>query len=310
MKIVFLGTPEFAVLPLKSIIASKHEVVAVVTKLDKKVGRKQIVTPSPIKVVAMENGIKVLQYKSLKLEGVEELKALNIDLMVTCAFGQILNEEVLNCAKHGVINIHASLLPKYRGSSPIQWSILNGDSLTGITIMQTEVGIDTGDMIAKRSIEIDPNENAEQLFEKLSLLASEFIVGVIDSIENGTAVYQKQDDSLATHVKMIEKTDGEINFNQTAKNVHNKVRAFNPWPCCYTFLNGEQLKIWKTTVNESVVGRVGEVVKADKFGLVVACGEGGLNLLEVQTSGGKRLDFKSFLAGNKILVGDILGEKC
>ena len=205
MRVVFLGTPDFSVNTLKAIINSKHEVVAVVTQPDKPVGRSSKLVFSPVKQVAVEHNLKVLQYNKIRLEGVDDLKALNADIMVTCAFGQILSQEIIDIAPKGIINVHASLLPKYRGAAPIQWSIINGDSETGVTIMQTEAGIDTGDIICMEKTPISETETAGELFDRLSMLGAKLLVEALDLIESGNATFTKQNDDLATHVKMLKK---------------------------------------------------------------------------------------------------------
>ena len=301
MKIVFLGTPDFAVKPLEAIHGSKHEILAVVTQPDKPFGRKAIITPCAVKRKALELGVKTLSYDKIKLQGVEDLKALNPDIMVTCAFGQILSQEILDIAKYGVINIHASLLPKYRGSSPIQSAILNGETVTGVTVMQTELGVDTGDIIVKKELEILSGETAGELFERLSLLGAETIVGALDSIENGTIVKIKQDDACATHSKMISKKDGEINFSKSAFEIVNLVRAMNPWPVAYTTFEGKMLKVFEA-IETKLTGEIGEVLSLDG-GIVVGCGNSSVKLLTVQLEGSKKMSATEFLRGHKIELG-------
>ena len=213
LKVVFLGTPDFSVNTLKAILNSRHEVLAVVTQPDRPVGRSGKPVFSPVKQVAVEKGIKVLQYNKIRLEGVEDLKALNPDIMVTCAFGQILSQEIIDIAPKGIINVHASILPKYRGAAPIQWSIINGDSETGVTIMQTEAGIDTGDIICVEKTPISDKETAGELFDRLADLGANLLVKALDMIEDGNATYTKQNHDLATHVKMLKKEDGIIDFS-------------------------------------------------------------------------------------------------
>lgn len=301
MKVVFLGTPDFAVGSLKSIFNSNHEILAVVTQPDRPVGRKAIITPSAVKVEAQNLGLKVLTYEKISKEGVEDLKALNPDVMVTCAFGQILSKEILDIPKYGVINVHASLLPKYRGSAPIQYAILNGDEKTGITIMQTELGVDTGDILLQQTLDILPNETAGELFERLSTLGATCIVYALDKISKGEIKPIKQDESLATHVKMICKKDGVIDFNKTATEVYNLIRAFNPWPIAYTFFEGKTLKIYKAKCL-CLSGNAGEVLKVDDE-IVIGCKENSISVLELQLEGGRKMSVKEFLLGHKINVG-------
>ncbi len=307
MKIVFLGTPDFAVKPLEALINSRHEVLAVVTQPDKPVGRKAIITPCDVKVYAQSRGVKTLSYNKIRLEGVEDLKALNPDIMVTCAYGQILSKEILEIAKHGVINIHASLLPKYRGSAPIQWSIINGDTQTGVTIMQTDVGVDTGDILKAVSLDILENETAGELFDRLSVLGAKTIVSVIDDIENGNITPIKQDETIATHVGMLKKEDGKLDFSKSTKDIINLIRGLNPWPIAFTNLKDKTLKVYSATPCD-FKGCAGEVLFADiKNGLIVATGDGAIKINELQLEGGKKMTARDFLVGNKLSKGDKLG---
>lgn len=306
MKLVFLGTPDFAVPSLERIIASKHEILAVVTQPDKHVGRKNVLTPSPVKVCALNHGLKVLQYNKIRVEGVEDLKNLAPDIMVTCAFGQILSQEIIDIAPRGIINVHASLLPKYRGAAPIQYSVINGDTETGVTIMQTEAGIDTGDILSVEKTPIDPDETAGELFERLSELGAKLIVETLDKIEAGKITPVKQDETKATHVKMLTRETGKIDWAKSAKDIKNLVRGTNPWPAAHTFLNGKALKIFVVNaLDGDFDGQIGEVLRADKK-LVVKCGQGAVEILEIQAEGGKRMSATAFDAGRKILKGDIL----
>lgn len=306
MKLVFLGTPDFAVPSLERIIASKHEILAVVTQPDKPVGRKNVLTPSPVKVCALKHGLKVLQYNKIRTEGVGDLKNLAPDIMVTCAFGQILSQEIIDIAPRGIINVHASLLPKYRGAAPIQYSVINGDTETGVTIMQTEAGIDTGDILSVEKTPIDPDETAGELFERLSELGAKLIVETLDKIEAGKITPVKQDETKATHVKMLTRETGKIDWTKSAKDIKNLVRGTNPWPAAHTFLNGKTLKIFVVnTLDGDFDGQIGEVLRADKK-LVVKCGQGAVEILEIQSDGGKRMSATAFDAGRKILKGDIL----
>ena len=306
MRIIYLGTPEFAVAPLKAIIGSKnHEVVAVVTQPDRPVGRKNIITPPPVKVVALENGIPVFQYEKIRAEGVEDLKNVGADIMITCAYGQILSKEIIDICPHGIINIHASLLPKYRGAAPIQYAVINGEKTTGVTVMQTEVGLDTGDIIEAFETPIGESETAGDLFVRLSNLGAEKICSVLDKIEKGEITPQKQDESKAFVVKTIKKEDALIDFSKSALEIKNLINGMNPWPIAYTFANGKKLKIYRAvTVDAS--GSVGEVIKADKK-LYIACGDGAIEILELQEEGGKVMNALSYLNGRKLKVGDLLG---
>lgn len=305
MRVVFLGTPDFSVNTLKAIINSKHEVVAVVTQPDKPVGRSSKLVFSPVKQVAVEHNLKVLQYNKIRLEGVDDLKALNADIMVTCAFGQILSQEIIDIAPKGIINVHASLLPKYRGAAPIQWSIINGDSETGVTIMQTEAGIDTGDIICMEKTPISETETAGELFDRLSMLGAKLLVEALDLIESGNATFTKQNDELATHVKMLKKEDGIIDFSKSAREIYNFIRGMNPWPCAYTFLDEKPLKVHSSDIVEiEAFAQPGEVVCADsKRGLIIATGNGFIRLKEIQAEGGKKMADTAYLLGHKIEIG-------
>lgn len=301
MRVVFLGTPDFSVKPLEAINASKHQIVAVVTQPDRPVGRKAIVTPCAVKLCAQNLGLPVYSYEKIRLEGVEDLKALNPDIMVTCAFGQILSQEILDIAKYGVINVHASLLPKYRGSAPIQYSIINGDKVTGVTVMQTSVGVDTGDILMQESLEIGDDETAGELFDRLSVLGAKTIVDALDKIENGELKAIPQDESKATHVKMLSKKDGVIDFSKSALEIKNLIRGLNPWPIAFTFYEGKTLKVYSASVKEGS-GEIGTVLSTDN-GIDVCCKEGVISFNEVQLEGSKRMLAKDFLLGHKIEKG-------
>lgn len=307
MKIIFLGTPDFSVPSLQALIDSHHEVLAVVTQPDKPVGRSGKLCFSPVKELALKHNIPVLQYKKIRLEGVQDLKDLAPDIMVTCAFGQILSKEIIDIAPHGIINVHASLLPLYRGAAPIQWSVINGDKQTGITIMQTEEGIDTGDIIKVEKTDIGNEETSEELFERLSVLGATTLIKALDDIESGKAVFVKQNDELATHVKMLKKEDGLLNFNQNSETLRNFIRGMNSWPSAYTFLNGKMFKVFKGSLyNGDFNAPCGTVVLADnKNGLVVKTKDGALRLDVIQAEGGKKMTDTEYLIGHKIPVGTV-----
>ncbi len=303
MRIVYLGTPDFAVKPLEKLVENGYEVVAVVTNLDKKVGRKQILTACPVKETALNYGIPVLQYEKIRYSGVEDLKNLKPDLMITCAFGQILSQEILDIPKYGVINIHASLLPKYRGASPIHYAILNGETETGITIMKTDVGIDTGDIILQKSIKINENETCGELFDRLSILGAECIVDGINAVINNERSIV-QDNNTATYTKIIKKEDALINFNVEAKDVVNQIRAFNPSPICYAFYNANMIKVYKATISNGF-GKPGEIID-NKNCLEIACKNGSIKIETIQKAGGKPLNIQDFLRGNSFVLGECL----
>ena len=299
MRIVFLGTPDFSVSCLDALINSKHEVLAVVTQPDKARNR-MVVSFSPVKEEAIKHNIKVLQYDKIRLQGVEDLKALNPDLMVTCAYGQIISQEILDIPKYGVINVHASLLPKYRGSAPIQWAILNGEKETGITIMQTALGVDSGDIILQEKIAIKENETAGELFDDLAKIAPSVLMKAIDLIESGKATFTKQNEEEATHFPMLKKEDGHIDWTQDGNTIINKIYGLNPWPSAYSILDGKIFKIYKAKFEEGYSLDFG-TIKDNK----VACKGGYIQLQEVQIEGKKKMDIEEFTRGFK-LDGQVL----
>lgn len=310
MKIVFLGTPSFAVPSLKALLNSDHEVLAVVCQPDKRVGREQKVVYSPVKELALERGVKVLQYGKIRAEGVNDLKNLKPDIMVSCAYGQILSQEIIDIAPKGIINVHGSILPKYRGASPIQQAVIDGETETGITIMQTDVGIDSGDILAVIKTPIDKNETAGELFDRLSYLGADLLIQTLDKIESGDITPIKQDDTLATHVKMIKKEDALIDWSKPAEVIRNLIRGMNPWPVAYTFVKGKMLKIFSADVTDSDNDfKCGEVLQCDaKNGLIVKCADKALKINELQSEGSKRMSAHDFCLGRKLNVGDILSD--
>lgn len=306
MRVVFLGTPDFAVLPLKALYEKKGvEIVGVVCNRDKPTGRKQILTSPPVKQMAISLGLPVFQYDKIRVEGVEDLKCLAPDLMITCAFGQILSQEILDIPKLGVINIHASLLPKYRGASPIHYALLNGENQTGITIMKTDIGIDTGDILLQKTLDIGEKETCGELFERLSSLGAECVVEAIDLMINGKAVFVKQDDNKATFTKIIKKEYALIDWADSAENIVNKIRAFNPAPIAFTYFNGEPFKIY-TAEKTDLKGEAGKVL-SDKE-LIVGTGDFGVKLVKVCKAGAKPMSAADFLRGNAVPVGTVFGR--
>ena len=306
MKIIFLGTPDFAVLPLKAVFCVKDaKIVAVVCNKDKPFGRKQVLTPPPVKVVAEELGIPVLQYDKIRNEGVEDLKKLNPDLIITCAFGQILSQEILDIPKLGVINIHASLLPKYRGASPIHYAILNGEKQTGVTIMKTDIGIDTGDILLQKTVDIGEKETCGELFDRLSAVGAECIVRALELIKSGKANFVKQDENNATYTKIIKKEQAKIDWTMSAERIVNQVRAFNPAPVAFTLFNGEPFKIYSAEESDEN-GEAGVVLNSDGK-IIVGAGEKSVSLLQVCKAGGKPMSVSDFLRGNSVKAGTKLG---
>ncbi|MBQ9513593.1 MAG: methionyl-tRNA formyltransferase [Clostridia bacterium] len=305
MRIVYLGTPDFAVLPLESIIkCGKDKVIAVITNKDKPVGRKQILTPPPVKETAEKYGIPVYQYDKIRIEGVNDLKALNPDIMITCAFGQILSQEILDIPRLGVINIHGSLLPKYRGASPIQSAILNGEKESGITIMKTDIGIDTGDILLQEKVKIEDSDTARELFDKLSVLGAKTILNALDLIRENKINPIKQKEEDATLSKMIKKESAKIDFYETKEKIVDKIRAYNPWPVAFFTYNGQTIKVYGAKPDERK-GQCGEVLVSDKE-LVIGTENGSVSLLTVQKAGGNKMNISDFLRGNKIVKGEII----
>lgn len=304
MKIVFAGSPEFSVPALEKLINCGKQVVAVITQPDKPVGRKRILTPTPVKSFALAHGLPVYDFAKIRNE-VETLKKLNADIMITCAYGQLLTSEVLNAFKGGVWNIHASLLPKFRGASPVQSAILGGESHTGITVMKTELALDTGDMLLVKRCEIG-NLTCGELTQKLALLGAEACVEAVELLENGQTQLLMQDDARATFCKKISKDDCKINFHDTAFKVCRQIKAFSPEPAAFCSFNGTTLNIFNCELCESSKGEAGEVLRADKHGIVVQCGDGAILITELQPSGGKRMKASDFVNGRKIKAGDIL----
>lgn len=305
MRIVFMGTPDYSVKTLEALLKANHEVVGVYAQPDKPVGRKRILTPPPVKVYAEEKGIPVFQPQTLKDDVVfEELKALAPELIVVVAYGKILPERILNIAKYGCINGHASILPKYRGASPIQWCIVQGETETGVTIMYMDKGMDTGDIIEVETTKIGDDETADELFERLSVLSADLTVRTIEKISNGTAKRTKQDESQATYAPILTKDMAQMDFTKTAGEVKNAVRGFNSWPCAYFFLDGKRVKVLKTEVENITTNKdCGTVICSDNK-LLIACGNSTvISLLEVQPEGSKAMNIATMLNGRKIPVG-------
>ena len=307
MKIIFMGTPDFAAASLEALIASRHEIQAVVTQPDKPKGRKGELTPSPVKVVAEGKGIKV--YQPLKVrdeEFVETLRAYNPDVIVVVAFGQIIPLSILKMPKFGCVNIHGSLLPKYRGAAPIQWAVLDGEKETGITTILMDEGIDTGDILLKKTIKIDADETSGSLFDKLKALGAETILETLDELEKGSITPTKQGESPTAYAKMLTKAMGLIDFTRSAKELDCFVRGMDPWPSAYTLLAGKTLKLWKVRAVEKS-GKAGSVIEIGKESFTIACGEGAIEVLEVQLEGKKRMSAGDFLKGSTLNKGQELG---
>lgn len=311
IRIVYMGTPDFAVEPLEAIIKAGYEVAAVVTQPDKQKGRGKEVKMTPVKVCALRHGIPVFQPVKIKEpEAVAELEKYQADLFVVAAFGQLLSEEILNMPEYGCINIHASLLPAYRGAAPIQWAVLNGEKESGVTIMQMDKGLDTGDMLLKRSVELSPKETGDSLHDKLMHLGAELIVEALSKLEKGELVPEKQKDELSSYAKKLTKAMGQIDWSKDAVSLERWIRGLNSWPSAYTFFGGKTLKIWEAQVTEengAQKAEPGQVVSVSREGFTVACGQGELQILSLQLEGKKRVSTREFLLGYQVEPGMILG---
>lgn len=309
MRIIFMGTPDFSVGTLQALIGAGHDVVLAVTQPDKPKGRGKAMQFPPVKEKALEYGIEVYQPRRVREpECIEYLKKYHADMIVVVAFGQILTKEILEMPKYGCVNVHASLLPKYRGAAPIQWAVINGERISGVTTMRMDEGIDTGDMIMKAEIELDEKETGGSLFGKLSSVGADLCVKTLEAIEKGTAVYTKQDHDQATHTRMIKKQFGLIDWNKPAKELECLIRGLNPWPSAYTFIHGKSLKIWDADVSDKQTEKAaGTVVEVAKNAIGVQTGDGVLFLREVQLEGKKRMSCDAFLRGYSVEMGTLLG---
>lgn len=306
MRIIFMGTPDFAVPSLEKLLSAGYDVAAVFTQPDKPKGRGNKLQCSPVKELALSRGIPVFQPVSLKKGDAESIISdINPDMIVVAAYGKILPQSILNIPRLGCVNVHGSLLPSYRGAAPIQWSVINGDEKTGITIMYMASGIDTGDMIAKREVPIGKDETSGELFDRLSLLGAELLADMIPSIEDGSAKPEKQDESLATYAPMISKDMADIDWKRPAGEVKNLIRGLNPWPCASSRLDGKKIKIFSAELSE-LNGEAGTAVNCDGR-ILVYCGEGSVILKEIQPENGKRMPGESYLLGHPINGKAVLG---
>ena len=309
MNIVFMGTPDFAVPALEALYKSKHNIAGVFSQPDKPVGRKQVLTPPPVKAFAVQNGLSVYQPNSLKNDDSYELiKKLNPDIIIVAAYGKILPKNILDFPEYGCVNIHASLLPKYRGAAPIQWAVINGDKKTGITIMKMAEGLDTGDMILVDKTEIGENETSAELYDRLAEQGAVSLLKALDMLENGSVEFTSQDAALSTYAVKITKALSPIDWSKSASEVHNLVRGLQTWPCASTIIDGKEFKIHKTVLSLKTGNKPGEIVD-NKGVLTVCCGDGCcVDVLEIQPQGKKKMDIKSFFAGNKLELGTVIGE--
>jgi methionyl-tRNA formyltransferase len=307
MKVVYMGTPDFAVPTLEKLI-KRHEVVAVLTQPDKPKGRGQKMQYTPVKEVALKFNIPVYQPLNLKTdeECIKNLKDINPDVIVVVAYGQILSKEILDIPRYGCINVHASLLPELRGAAPINWSIIRGNNKTGITTMKMDVGLDTGDMLLKKEVEIKENETAGELHDRLMDIGADLLIDTLDEIESGEIKAEAQDHDLSSYAPMLNKELGHIDWSLDSSEVHNLIRGVTPWPCAYSFYNNTIIKIW---ISEKGIDKdykkPGEIVDISKEGIRVACGKGSILIKELQEVGGKRMSVSSYLNGHTINKGEI-----
>lgn len=303
MKIVYMGTPDFAVYGLKAIVEAGHEVAAVITQPDKAKGRSKALVPTPVKKQAMEYDIPVYQPEKVREDNVVDmLKKIAPEVIVVAAYGQILPESILSIPPYGCINIHASLLPKYRGAAPIEWSIIDGEKTTGVTIMYMEKGLDTGDMIEKTEVDIENTDTGASLHDKLAAAGAKLIISTLKAVENGTATRTKQDDEKSCYAKMLSREMGNIDFSCDASYIERLIRGLNPWPCAYTVFDGKNLKIFRADVVEKT-GNPGEIIEVTRKTFTVACGKDALIIRNLQPEGKKPMDTAAFLNGNKIEPG-------
>ena len=308
MKVVFMGTPDFAQKSLEALYNARHEILAVVTNIDKPKGRGMKLVESPVKEYAKSKNLTIFQPEKVRknIEFIEQIKKLEPDVICVVAYGKILPSEILEIPKLGCINVHASLLPKYRGAAPIQWAVLNGDKTTGVTTMYMDVGMDTGDMILKQEVEIGENETTGELWDRLAIIGADLLVKTLDQVEKGTAPRIKQSDDF-TMAPMLNKEISKIDWQEkTAKQIKNLVRGLNPIMGAYSYLNGKKIKFWKVEVEEDTNSNQenGTVIKAnDKDGLYIKAKDGVLKIIEIQGENAKRMNANDFLRGNKIEIG-------
>lgn len=304
-----MGTPDFAVKPLEALIEAKYDVVGVFTQPDKPVGRKAILTPPPVKVVAQNNNIPVYQPDSLKNgAGTAILEELKPDVVIVVAYGKILPKDFLDYPKYGCINIHGSILPEYRGAAPIQRSVLDGKEFAGVTSMQMDVGLDTGDMLLVEKTKIGENETSGELYERLTVIGADLLIKTLTALEKGELVPEKQDDSKSTYAAMLDKTMSPVDWSKSSDEIHNQIRGLDPWPVALTTLDGKNLKLFRSSVRDDLgSGKPGEAIVL-KNGLGVFCGDGKAVLIsEVQYEGKKRMNAADFFRGHPIDKNTILG---
>lgn len=310
MKIIYMGTPAFAVRALNALIEEGHEIAAVITQPDKAKGRSKALVPTPVKETALKHGIAVYQPEKVKdAQMVEKIKDIAPDVIVVAAYGQILPESILNIPRYGCINIHASLLPKYRGAAPIEWAIIDGEEITGVTTMYMEKGLDTGDIIEKAEVKIEDTDTGESLRDKLAEKGAELILSTLRALEDGTAKRVRQEDAKSCYAKMLTKELGNIDFGESARKLERLIRGLNPWPCAYTKIDGKTVKLYGASVKEMDVHMhtPGEIIEITRKSFTVACGKDALVIKKLQPEGKKPMDTAAYLNGNTLAVGDKLG---
>ena len=311
MRIIFMGTPDFSVGTLEALVEAGHEVCLVVTQPDKPKGRGKEMQYTPVKEAALKHGIEVYQPRRIReAECVEKLRQYNADIMVVIAFGQIIPKEILEMVPYGCVNVHASLLPKYRGAAPIQWSIIDGEAVTCVTTIQMDEGLDTGDMLLKTEVPITAEETGESLHDKLAKAGAALCVETLAKLQEGSIVPEKQGESPTAYAKMLDKKLGNIDWTKSAVEIERLVRGLNSWPSAYTYWNKKVVKIWKASVtDENSNEQVGTVVKVEKDGFYVQTGNGLLKVLELQIPGKKRMDAGAFLRGYTIEPGEVFHQE-
>ncbi|WP_138262976.1 methionyl-tRNA formyltransferase [[Clostridium] hylemonae] len=309
MKIIFMGTPDFSVGTFEALIEAGHEIVLAVTQPDKPKGRGGKMQYSPVKETALKYGIPVFQPKKVRqAECIEELRRYGADIMVVIAFGQILPKEILEMTPYGCVNVHASLLPKYRGAAPIQWAVINGEDISGVTTMQMDEGLDTGDMILKKEVVLDEKETGGSLFDKLSAAGAVLCVETLKALEEGTASFEKQGETTTEYARMLDKDMGSIDWKKDAQTIERLIRGLNPWPSAYTRWDDKVMKLWEAdVVAQNTQALPGTVVSVEKDGFCVQTGDGLLKVCSLQIPGKKRMEAGAFLRGYKIEKGCELG---
>lgn len=308
MRIIFMGTPDFSVGTLNALIEAGHEVVLAVTQPDKPKGRGGKMQFTPVKETALAHQIPVFQPKRVRApECIEELRRYNADIMVVIAFGQILPKEILEMTPYGCVNVHASLLPKYRGAAPIQWAVINGERVSGVTTMQMDEGLDTGDMLMKTEIVLDEKETGGSLHDKLARAGAGLCVQTLEALKDGTVVREPQGESTTEYARMLDKGMGRIDWSKDAKSIECLIRGLNPWPSAYTEWNGRTMKIWEADVADIDEGREpGTVIRVERDGFCVQTGRGSLKVRSLQIPGKKRMDAGAFLRGYQVDAGTVL----